>query len=57
MICKNCGAELQEDVRSCPFCGADNFEQSLKEHQDTVNDSNRRAYSVSYTHLTLPTKA
>lgn len=44
MICKNCGAELQEDVRSCPFCGADNFEQSLKEHQDTVNDSNRRAY-------------
>ncbi|MDD6194685.1 MAG: hypothetical protein PUB19_07285 [Lachnospiraceae bacterium] len=44
MICKNCGAEFQDNARNCPFCGADNFEQSLKEHQDTLNDSNRKAH-------------
>ncbi len=27
MICKNCNAEISDDLRFCPFCGAENAEE------------------------------
>ena len=44
MICKNCGATLQDDVPICPYCGTDNFQNSLREHQDTVNDFRKKIF-------------
>lgn len=37
MICENCGAEFEENVHACPFCGADNFVKSKQEHEQTVS--------------------
>ena len=37
MICEYCGAEFEENVLACPFCGADNFVMSKQEHEQTVS--------------------
>ena len=30
MFCKNCGAEIAEDILLCPYCGAENEEVAEK---------------------------
>lgn len=31
MFCSNCGKELKEDVRFCPYCGMEQTLQSILE--------------------------
>ena len=37
MICKNCSAEIKDDVLLCPYCGTENAKVAQKEQQDYIN--------------------
>lgn len=38
MICKNCSAEISDDILLCPYCGAENQQVAQKEQQDYIED-------------------
>ncbi len=38
MICKECGAEFDEALPSCPYCGALNYIGAEKEYQDSLDE-------------------
>lgn len=38
MECKNCGAEYEEQLAECPYCGAENYKKSVEEHQKILDD-------------------
>ena len=37
MICKNCGAEIDDTILLCPYCNTENEEVAAEEHRDEVN--------------------
>ena len=37
IICKNCGAEYDDEQDRCPYCGGDNFGKSVQVHEDMMN--------------------
>ena len=41
MICKNCSAEISDDILLCPYCGTENQKVAEKEQQDYI-DSYRK---------------
>lgn len=41
IICNNCGAEYEDDLDRCPYCGGDNFGKSVQVHEDTIHDLER----------------
>ena len=41
IICKNCGAEYDDEQDRCPYCGGDNFGKSVQVHEDTIHDLER----------------
>lgn len=43
MLCKNCGAEIAEDILLCPYCGAENEEVAEREHEEEIEDILDRA--------------
>lgn len=43
MLCKNCGAEIAEDILLCPYCGAENEEVAEREHKEEIEDILDRA--------------
>jgi len=38
MICKNCGAEIDDTLLLCPYCSTENETVAEKEHKEEVND-------------------
>lgn len=38
MICRQCGAEIAEDILLCPYCGAENEEVAEREHKEEIED-------------------
>ena len=38
IICKNCGAEYDDEQDRCPYCGGDNFGKSVQVHEDMMNE-------------------
>lgn len=44
MICPNCNAEIKETDLLCPYCGYENSEIALKQHEDEM-DATREAIS------------
>ena len=60
-VCPVCEMEEEDSALTCSMCGSD-FEPSVKEapEQESPADISENISSdiaVSYTHLTLPTKA
>ena len=50
IICKNCGAEYDDEQDRCPYCGGDNFGKSVQLHErhdardfDTQTEDKRQA--------------
>ena len=41
IICKNCGAEYDDELDRCPYCGGDNFGKSVQVHEDMMNELER----------------
>ena len=41
IICKNCGAEYDDEQDRCPYCGGDNFGRSVQVHEDMMNELKR----------------
>ena len=41
IICKNCGAEYDDEQDRCPYCGGDNFGKSVQVHEDMMNELER----------------
>ena len=41
IICKNCGAEYDDEQDRCPYCGGDNFGKSVQVHEDMMNELKR----------------
>ena len=41
IICKNCGAEYDDEQDHCPYCGGDNFGKSVQVHEDMMNELKR----------------
>lgn len=41
IICKNCGAEYDDEQDRCPYCGGDNFGRSVQLHEDMMNELKR----------------
>lgn len=41
ILCKNCGAEYEEELDRCPYCGGDNFGKSVQVHEDTIQELER----------------
>ena len=41
IICKNCGAEYDDEQDCCPYCGGDNFGKSVQVHEDMMNELER----------------
>ncbi|MCI5620783.1 MAG: hypothetical protein MR355_04360 [Lachnospiraceae bacterium] len=37
ITCKNCGADYDENTERCPYCGGDNFEKSVRTHQEKIS--------------------
>ena len=37
MICKNCGAEIDDALLLCPYCNTENEKVAAKEHRDEVD--------------------
>lgn len=37
MICKNCGAEIDDTILLCPYCNTENETVAAEEHRDEVN--------------------
>lgn len=37
ILCKNCGAEYDDELDRCPYCGGDNFGKSVQVHEDTIH--------------------
>jgi len=37
MICKNCGAEIDDTILLCPYCNTENEAVAAEEHRDEVN--------------------
>lgn len=42
MICKDCGAEYDDTLIGCPFCGAENVEESYRRQAAYVNDLKKK---------------
>ena len=38
IICPNCGAEIENDVTKCPYCGYINVEGAEKKYFDELDD-------------------
>ena len=51
MICKNCGAEIDDTLLLCPYCNTENEAVAEKEHKEEVNDI---SYLGRYGKLLLP---
>lgn len=43
MICKNCGAEYEDNLIECPFCRAENVAESYRRQASYVNDLKRKS--------------
>ena len=41
IICKNCGAEYDDEQDRCPYCGGDNFGKSIQVHEGPIHDLER----------------
>ncbi|MGC9000967.1 DUF4282 domain-containing protein [Caldisericum sp.] len=41
MLCQNCGKEIPDGSKFCPYCGANQFEVLLKKQSAGVGDENR----------------
>lgn len=39
MYCKNCGKQMEENCRFCPYCGTENVPEAGQEKQQAVLDS------------------
>ena len=46
IICKNCGAEYDDEQDRCPYCGGDNFGKSVQVHEDMMNELEREKKTV-----------
>lgn len=46
MYCKNCGAEYENDLAECPYCGAENYKKSVEEHRKVVNDYQQKTQNI-----------
>ena len=42
MICENCGAEYDEHLLLCPYCGTENDRAAQLEHQKEMHDLNEK---------------
>ena len=42
MICENCGAEYDEHLLLCPYCGTENDRAAQLEHQKELHDLNEK---------------
>lgn len=38
MICKNCGAEIDDGLLLCPYCNTENEEVAHEEHKEEINE-------------------
>lgn len=47
MICKNCGAEYDDNMLQCPFCNAENTEEAYRRQRDYVDGYKRKAHFLS----------
>lgn len=52
MICKNCGAAIDDEILLCPYCGAENEKIAEKQQNDEVQKYKKQAKEVK----TLPEK-
>lgn len=43
MVCKNCGAEFDGNLIKCPFCGAENVEESYRRQREYVDDLKKKS--------------
>lgn len=43
MVCKNCGAEFEDNLIKCPFCGAENVAESYRRQRSYVDDLRRKS--------------
>ena len=43
MICKDCGAEYEDTLIGCPFCGAENVEESYRRQASYVNSLKKKS--------------
>ena len=41
IICDNCGAEYDDNLERCPYCGGDNFGKSAQMHEDAIHEFER----------------
>ena len=56
MNCTNCGAKVDDSARFCPVCGRKLKSDTPHAHPEAPQ-AQASPVAVSYTHLTLPTKA
>ena len=42
MVCKNCGAEIDDNLNNCPYCGTENHKKAEETHRNVMN-----AYDVA----------
>ena len=47
MICKNCSAEISDDILLCPYCGTENQKVAEKEQQDYIDGYRRKKNNLS----------
>ena len=43
MICKDCGAEYDDNLIKCPFCGAENVAESYRRQASYINDLKKKS--------------
>ena len=46
MICKNCGAEYDDNLIQCPYCEAENTQKVYQNHYEYIDDLKKRTTDV-----------
>lgn len=46
MICKNCSADISEEVLLCPYCGTENSQVAKKQQQEYIDDYKQRKQAL-----------
>ena len=36
MFCKNCGSKMEKGQLTCPFCGAESYDEALALHKEKI---------------------
>ena len=43
MVCKNCGAEIDDNLNNCPYCGTENHKKAEEIHRNVMNAYEKQA--------------